>query len=78
MPVLFLYYVVDNAWERYTQSTSQALSVPAYVRKKAMNPGKKIECTRARMMGKLPDVQFWNLVFSIEFGIYVEKVGGNI
>ena len=49
------------------QSTSQALSVPAYVRKKALNPGKKIECTRARIMGKFPDVQFgirfstWNV-----------------
>ena len=30
----------------------------AYVRKKALNPGRKIECTRARMMGKSPDVQF--------------------
>ena len=49
------------------QSTSQALSVPAYVRKKAVNPRKKIECTRAQMMGKSPDVQFgirfstWNV-----------------
>ena len=49
------------------QSTSQALSVPAYVRKKALNPGRKIECTCARMMGKFPDVQFgirfstWNV-----------------
>ena len=40
------------------QSTSQALSVPAYVRKKALNPGRKIECTRPQMMGKSPDVQF--------------------
>ena len=40
------------------QSTSEALSVSAYVRKKALNPGRKIECTRARMMGKSPDVQF--------------------
>ena len=50
-----------------SRSTSQALSVPAYVRKKALNPGRKIECTRARMMGKFPDVQFgirlstWNV-----------------
>ena len=49
------------------RSTSQALSVPAYVRKKALNPGRKIECARARMMGKFPDVQFgirfstWNV-----------------
>ena len=47
------------------QSTS--LSVPAYVRKKALNPGRKIESTRGRMMGKSPDVQFgiwfstWNV-----------------
>ena len=40
------------------QSTSQALSVAAYVRKKALNPGRKIEWTHARMMGKSPDVQF--------------------
>ena len=40
------------------QSTSQALSVPAYVRKKPLNPERKIESTLARMMGKSPDVQF--------------------
>ena len=49
------------------QGISQALSVPAYMRKKALNPGRKIECTCARMMGKFPNVQFriwfstWNL-----------------
>ena len=49
------------------QSTSQVLLVPAYVRQKALNPGRKIECTHARMMGKSPDVQFgirfstWNV-----------------
>ena len=49
------------------QSTLQALSVPACVKKKALNPGRKIECTCARMMGKFPDVQFgiwfstWNV-----------------
>ena len=49
------------------QSTSQVLSVPAYVRKKALNPRRKIEYTCARMMGKSPDVQFgirfstWNV-----------------
>ena len=49
------------------QSTLQALSVPAYVGKKALNPGRKIECTHPRMMGKSPDVQFgirfstWNV-----------------
>ena len=49
------------------QSTSQALSVPAYVRKKALNRGRKIECTCARMIEKFPDVQFgirfstWNV-----------------
>ena len=31
------------------QSTSQVLSVPTYIRKKALNPGRKIECTRAQM-----------------------------
>ena len=39
----------------------------AYVRKKALNPGRKIECSRARMMGRSPDVKFgvrfsaWNV-----------------
>ena len=52
---------------KYLESTSQALSVHAYVRKKALNPGRKIECTCARMMGTFPDVQFgirfstWNV-----------------
>ena len=40
------------------QSTSQALSVPAYIRNKALNSGRKIECTCARMMRKSPDAQF--------------------
>ena len=53
--------------ELHPDRTSQVLSVPAYVRKKALNPGRKIEYTRARMMGKFPDLQFgirfstWNV-----------------
>ena len=49
------------------QSTSHVLSVPAYIRKKALNSRGKIKCTRAQMMGKSPDVQFgiwfstWNV-----------------
>ena len=49
------------------QGTSQALSMSAYVRKKALNPRRKIECTRAPMMRKSPDVYFgiwfstWNM-----------------
>ena len=49
------------------RSTSLALSVGAYVRKRALNSERKIECTRAQMMGKSPDVQFgirfstWNV-----------------
>ena len=49
------------------QSTSQALSLLAYVRKKALNSGRKIECTCARMMRKFPNVQYgirfstWNV-----------------
>ena len=49
------------------QSTSQVISVPAYIRKKTMNPGRQIEYTHAWMMGKSPDVQFgiwfttWNV-----------------
>ena len=41
--------------------------MPAYVRKKALNPRRNIECTHARMMGKSPDVKFgiwfstWNV-----------------
>ena len=43
------------------------ISVPAYVRKKVLIPGRNIESTRARMMGKSPGVQFgmrfstWNV-----------------
>ena len=49
------------------QNNSQGILVPAYVGKKALNPGRKIECTRARMMRKSPDKQFgirfltWNV-----------------
>ena len=53
--------------EIHPQSTSQVLLVPAYIRKKALNLGRKTEYTRARMIGKSPDVQFgiwfstWNV-----------------
>ena len=63
------------------QSTLQVLSVPAYIRKKALGLGRKIECTCARMIGKSPDVQFGirfeilNTIFNMECGIYVKKVG---
>ena len=54
------------------QSTSQALSVPANIINKPLNPGRKIECYGTRMMGKFPDVQF-----GIRFSIWnVGKVGG--
>ena len=49
-----------------SQSTSQVLSVLAYIRKKALNSRRKIECTRSRMVGK-SDIQFgirfstWNM-----------------
>ena len=43
---------------RYTQSISQVLSLSTFVTKKALNPGRKLECTCARMMEKSPDVQF--------------------
>ena len=45
LPVLLLY--VDNGWGGTPQSTPQALSVLAYIRKKALKPGRKTECTRA-------------------------------
>ena len=49
------------------QSTSQTLSVPPYVRKKALNPRRKIECTCARMLGKSPDAKFgiWFLTWNV-------------
>ena len=59
------------------QSTSQVLSVPAYIRKKALNPGGKFECTHAQMMGKSPNIQIW-IWFSMECRIYVLKAGWNI
>ena len=49
------------------QSTSKMISVPAYVRKNALNPRGKTGCTRVQMMRKSPDVQFgtwfstWNV-----------------
>ena len=39
-------------------STLQVLSVPAYVRKKALNPDRHIEYTHVWMIGKSPGVQF--------------------
>ena len=52
------------------QSTSQTISKLAYVRKKAQNLGRKIECTYAQMI--------WNLLINIKCGIYIGKVGWNI
>ena len=60
------------------QSTSQALSVPAYVRKKALNPGRKIEGTCAQMIGKFPDVQFGISFSTWNVGSMSGKWGGNI
>ena len=48
------------------QSSSQVISVPAYIRKKALNLERKIGWI------------IWNLVFNMECGIYVGKVGWNI
>ena len=51
--------------------TSQVLLVPPYIRKKALNPGRKTECTHARMMEKFPDVEFgiwfstWNVKYML-------------
>ena len=48
-------------------STLHVLSVPAYVTMKALKPKRKIECTRAWMTRKSPNVQFtihfstWNV-----------------
>ena len=56
-----------------SQSTSQALSVPAYVRKKALDPARKVKCTCARMIGKPPDVQFRTWFSKWKCGIYVRK-----
>ena len=43
------------------RSTSQVLSVTAYVRKEALNPRRKLECTCTRMMGNL-------LIYNLESG----------
>ena len=54
------------------QSTSQALT---YVRKKAPNLRRKLDCFRARMMGKSPNVKFGiHPIFNMECGICVGKV----
>ena len=48
--------------------------MPAYIRKKALDPGRKIECAHAKMMGKFPNVQFgirfstWNVDLCRESG----------
>ena len=55
-----------------SQSTSQAISVPVYVRKKALSPRRKTECTHAQEMGKSPDVQI-----RIRFSVWnVESMSG--
>ena len=57
------------------QSTSQELSVPTYVRKKALNPRRKAEYGCSKMMGKSPGVQFgiqfptWNVGLCWESGV---------
>ena len=43
------------------RSTSQVLSVPAYVRKKALNPGRNVKYTRAQMVGNF-------LMYNLESG----------
>ena len=59
MPVLLIYNGVNNASGRYTLKYLIGDIVPNYVRKKALKPGrKKLECTRAQMIGTSPDVQF--------------------
>ena len=57
------------------QSVSQTLSVPAYVRKKALNPERKINCTRSQMMGKSPDVKL-GIRFSIWYVGYLSGMWG--
>ena len=60
------------------QSTWQALSVPAYVRKKALNPGRKTECPHAQMMGKSPGVLFGIWFSTCNVGSMSGTFGGNI
>ena len=50
--------VLTMHWGGTSQSTLQVLSVPAYVRKKALNPVRQIEYTHVWMIGKSPGVQF--------------------
>ena len=53
----------------------EALSVPAYVRKKALKPGRKFECTHAR---ESPDAQFGILFSTWNVGCISGKWGGDI
>ena len=57
------------------QSTSQMLSVPTYIRKKTLNPGRKIESTRAQIMRKSSDVQFGIQLPTLNMGSMQEKWG---
>ena len=62
--------------EGTSQSTSQALSVPVYVRKKELDPARKIECTCARMIGKSPDIQFRTWFLKKEMWNICQERGG--
>ena len=57
------------------QSALQALSVPDYVRKKTLNPRRKIEWTRAQMMGKSPNIQFGIQISTWNVGSMLGKQG---
>ena len=55
------------------QSTLQVKSMPAYVRKKTLNPGRKIEYIHARLVGKFSDVQFGICFLTLNVGYMLGK-----
>ena len=60
--------VLTMHWGDTLQSSLHEISAPVYVRKKILNPRRKIECNHAKILGKCPNIQFrirssiWNVV----------------
>ena len=57
------------------RSTSRTNLVPVYVRNKASTSTKRIECTRARINGKSPDVRF-GILFQDRMLVLCQEGGG--
>ena len=49
--------------------------MPAYVRKKPVNRGRKTECTSDRMIGKSPDIQYGIRFLTCSVGSMLGKWG---